>query len=209
MLLAHALRATKRTPPSFVSSSTNRTSSSTTVVVSAPAGIQDGDLLVAVFYASTASVSSLPSGFTAAYTNNTANNPRILVGWKRAASESGSYTFTAASTTNVSATILVYRNASFNTVGAITRASSTTVTASSISPSQPGILIAAFSTSSSTGSTTSEPSGMTLRANTTGSASAPSIRVYDQTISVSGATGDRSITFSSSATLSGILIAVN
>jgi uncharacterized protein (DUF2141 family) len=211
MLLHHALRARRKTAAAitFVSASTNRANASTTVTVTAPTGIQNGDLMVCVFYAAAASTSSLPSGFTSAYTDNTANNPRIAVGWKVAASESGNYVFTAASSTNVTASILVYRNATaFHIVGTINRAFSATATANSISPTSTGVLLASFSSSIISPTVSTAPSGMTVRTNTTGSTSAPTNYVYDQALTATGATGSRSLVLSNSGTVSGILFSI-
>jgi len=207
-MLSHFLRAAKqKEPPSFISSSINRANSVTTLTVTAPSGIQDNDLLVCFVYGSGVATVTLPTGFTNVYSETSAN-PRVNVGWKTAASESGNYVFTASGSANLSASILVYRSASYDVVGTITRPGSSTVSASSVTSTIPGILIAAFTSSSVSPTVTSAPSGMTQRAITTGSASAPSLVVYDEVIAVSGATGSRTLTWSAGTTTSGIQLFV-
>lgn len=202
-MLSHFLRAASDKTLSFISSSINRVSTSSSITVTAPSNIQNGDLLVCFFYAATASATTLPTGFTSVYTESS-TNPRINVGYKIASSESGNYTFTPASNANLAAAILVYRNASYNVVGTISRPGSTTVSAPSVTSTAPGILIAAFTSSGTTATVSSAPSGMTQRAITTGSTTAPSTVVYDQVITVSGATGTRTLTWSVGANTSGI-----
>lgn len=194
-------------PIAFVSSSANKVQSSTSLTIVAPTNIQDGDLLVCFFYAAANSTSSLPSGFTTVYQNNSQLNPRIMVGWKVASSESGNYTCTA-SQTNLSGSIIVYRNATFDKVGVLRRDSSTdTATAPNISPSSPGVLLAGFSAAIVSGVVVTPPSGMTQRAITPSAISAPTSTVYDEEITA-GATGNRTLTWNSNSLLSGILLSL-
>lgn len=201
--LAGATSAVSTPAPSFISSSINRVNASTSLSVTAPSNIQDNDLLVCFFYAAAQAATTLPSGFTSVYTDTTAN-PRINVGYKIASSESGNYTFTPASSANIAAAILVYRNASYDVVGTIARSGTTTVSASSVTSTTSGILIAAFTTNNVAGVIITDPSGMTQQAKTTGTVVAPSLVVYDEVISVSGATGSRTITWLSGAATTGI-----
>jgi hypothetical protein len=189
--------------PSFISSSINRASTATSVTVTAPASIQNGDLLVCFFYAAAQNATTLPTGFTSAYTD-TASNPRINVGYKIASSESGNYTFSPASSANLSAAILVYRTASFNVVGTLGRSVSPTVSAPSVTSTLPGILIASFTTNNTTAPVPSAPSGMTQREASIGSVNAPSVIIFDEVISVSGATGTRTVTWAAGTATSGI-----
>jgi hypothetical protein len=200
----------------FIASSINRAASVTSLSVTAPSGIRNGDLLVCFFYAATQSTGNLPASFTTAYTENSSSNPRIKVGWKVASSESGNYTFTTSSSSNLVATVLVYRGASFNTVGVITRLTTFSspirapeAKAASITPTDQGILLASFTSNNATGTPDSSPSGMTLRSNTTGSVNAPSLYVYDEELTSSGATGDRLMEWDAGSATSGILLSVS
>jgi hypothetical protein len=96
----------------FVSASVN-TAATSSVTVTAPATIQDGDILVAFFvgYKSSGGAAAMtpPLGF-AVWTNRVTTNYRSQMLWKRAASESGDYAFSCTSGTGeISAGICVYR----------------------------------------------------------------------------------------------------
>ena len=97
---------------SFVSSSSNK-STTTSVVVTAPTGIQDGDILVVIFsaYRSTSAAPGTltASGWTQAGARTTGTYYKSAIFWKRASGESGNYTFSATSATQMQAAIGVYR----------------------------------------------------------------------------------------------------
>ena len=101
----------------FVSTdSTYTNAAGADVVVTAPASIQDDDLLV---YLATAAASTMsetwatPSGFTELDSHNetAGRNHSPAIGWKKASSESGDYTFTLTSSSgdNRVAGIIVLR----------------------------------------------------------------------------------------------------
>jgi hypothetical protein len=95
---------------SFVSSSGNGATSSS-VVVTAPSGIQDDDILVcfvAAFKYFGNPPITLPSGFTEWYERE-CKEYNTAIGWKRADSESGNYTVSATGATSMCAGICVYR----------------------------------------------------------------------------------------------------
>lgn len=95
---------------SFVSSSANA-GASTSLIVTAPAGIQDDDILIAYAHNYNAARKTItpPTGFTEAVFHGTTSSQMAYLWWKRAASESGNYTFTTEATTAFSAHILVFR----------------------------------------------------------------------------------------------------
>jgi len=168
--------------PVFVSSSISRTTVATNTVT-APTGIQDGDLLVAIgFLVVIEETITPPTGFNVQQLNSgsslAADRPTTFIATKIASSESGNYTFTWSGSNRASAiAILVYRNATrVNTVGAITRANSTTATAASITSTYAGTLCAAFGINAGTALVTA-PSGLTQRAFQ--NANDPSVAVYD------------------------------
>lgn len=211
-MLADKLRAATaaRALPVFVSSSVQRVSSATSVTVTAPTGIQNGDLLVAVLVANDdRGEKTLPSGFVRVADSNSATQPgTLVVATKVAASESGNYTFTlAGSTTNITAAVLVYRNATrVNTIGSETRATTNTPTASSITPTLRGTLLAVFGCNNGVGAPT-PPSGMAQRVYF--GANSPTLIVYDQSPQETTSTGSKSITSGSNPWISILLQITN
>lgn len=162
--------------PVFVSSSTNRSTSAGNTVT-APASIQNGNLLIAVgLHTSNQQTMTPPSGFSVVYLDLDGSNSTFIA-IKTASSESGNYTFTWTGVGNNTISMLVYNNANFvNTIGAITSATSNTSTAASITPTYLGTLCAMFSNESNQTVSTA-PIGLTQRAVQT--ASGPSLAVYD------------------------------
>lgn len=202
-MLAGKLRAATSSSfrPFFVSSATN-VANSTGVSVSAPPGIVNGDLLIAITY-QTATISPAtnpivtpPSGFLQIYTELSANT-RATVNVKVAASESGSYVFTSPYSGLFRALILVYRNATqVNTISGINRTSSATATALSLTPTYEGVLVASFSSSTSN-SITTPPASMEQRLAPSGGALYAAVYDVPQPVATSGnktlvwgATGD-------------------
>lgn len=92
--------------------------SRTNTTLAAPSGLTNGDILVAGFItakAAGAPTPTPPAGFTAFGTETTVTdlagfNGKLYIFWKRAASESGSYTFTHASCTST-AVLMAYSGA--------------------------------------------------------------------------------------------------
>jgi hypothetical protein len=105
--------ATPGTAVAFVSSSSN-VASGATCVVTAPAGIQDGDILVFVqeHYKSGGPANiSMPAGFAAWNGKTISTDYKYTIGWKRASGESGDYTFGGgAGCTAMMVAMSVYRN---------------------------------------------------------------------------------------------------
>lgn len=191
--------------PTFVSSSANNASAATSVTVTAPSGIQDGDLLVAITYTNAAAAITTPSGFSQ-LTNEQAANPYVVVSVKTAASESGNYVFSSSVSANFTASILVYRNATrVNTIGNFNRLTSATASATSITPTYVGTLVAAFTHSNGGATVSGAPSGMTLRASVSGP---PNFRAYDLANQAAAATGNKGLLWSTSGTVSGLLLQV-
>lgn len=194
-----------RPQPTFVSSSANNANAATSVTVTAPSGIQDGDLLVAITYTNAAAAITTPSGFSQ-LTNEQAANPYTVVSTKTAASESGNYTFNSSVSANFTAAILVYRNATtVNTVGSVNRLTSATASATSITPTYVGTLVAAFTHSNGGATVSGAPAGMTLRASVSGP---PNFRAYDLANQAAAATGAKELLWSTSGSVSGILLQV-
>jgi hypothetical protein len=89
------------------------TAAAATVTVTAPDGIQNGDILIASAHARKSSqvpTITLPAGFTEiANSSHGSTNHHEIVGWKRAASESGNYQLAGSGATTMEATVSVFR----------------------------------------------------------------------------------------------------
>lgn len=191
-----------RPQPTFVSSSINRTTTAGNTVT-APTGIQNGDLLVAVLFntGSTAEPITLPSGWSRLTETETANNYFVLA-TKTAASESGNYTFTFDQAAANSVAILVYRNATrVNTVGTFGNAASATATAASITPTYTGTLCAMFANETSS-TVSTPPAGFTQRALQSGTTAA--MGVYELANQAASATSAASLVWSVSGQVASI-----
>lgn len=189
----------------FVSSSVNRVVGNNTIT--APTGIQNGDLLVFIAFHVASTNCTPPAGFTTILADGV-NPNSIFVAVKIAASESGNYSCTYSSGSNSNtAAIFVYRNADTITpiVGAVTRSPSATVTAASITPSLSGALLAIFATESAS-TVLTPPSGMTQRGANT--ASIPSLAVYELNPSGTTATGNKTLVWSASADATGVQLQI-
>jgi hypothetical protein len=189
----------------FISSSINQATDTNTVT--APANIQDGDLLLAIgFNDANRTVSSYAGGFSERFLSAASENS-LFVASKIAASESGNYTFNWSGTGRSIISILVYRNATDDArlIGSITRANSNTSTASSISPLQRGALIGAFC-HEDPASVNTAPAGMAQRA--IKNDSNLSLAIYDLVPNPSGATGNKTLTWSSATQNSGLLLQI-
>lgn len=177
--------------PTFVSSSSNRVNASTNTVT-APSGIQNGDLLVAVIFSDVTGPDTVtvPAGWSLNYFTSVGDV--LGVATKTAASESGNYTFTFSSSVTNTIGILVYRNATrVNTIG-VSRVSSTIATAPSITPTYAGVLCAVFTTENS--STISSAPALTQRL--TQLSVVPSMAIYEQSPQAASATSSYALTWS-------------
>lgn len=186
-----------RKPPTFVSSSVARYAVAVNTVT-APTSIQDGDLLIAVGFNSTAnSKVTVPSGFNLIYLDNSVENTAFIA-VKTASSESGNYSFTWTVADNNAVAMLVYRDATrVNTVGVISRSTATTATAGGITPSYLGRLCAVFANEDDNVVIGSVPSDMTARVSYLGAAGVKpgAFLLYDKEQSIFPS-GNKSVTFS-------------
>jgi hypothetical protein len=202
-MLADKLRAASSAQalPEFVSSSINRSTTAGNTVT-APTGIQDGDLLVAVGFNVDESLTiTLPSGFNVAHLDVASNNTEFIA-IKTASSESGNYTFNWFGGASNTIAILVYRNATkVNTVGAVARGSGSSPPAQSITPTYVGTLVGVFGNETARTISTA-PSGMTQRAVQT--AAAPALAVYDLSDQGPSATSQYTLTWSGTGVVYGI-----
>ena len=195
--------AAARPQPTFVSSSVNTVSGVTVNTVTAPAGIQNGDLLVAIGFADTESItlSGVPSGFNVQYFTATSAGSVLFIAAKTASSESGNYSFTWSGTSKNNIAILVYRNATnINTIGTVQSVTAATGTAARIAPPYSGTLVCVFGAETSPTITT-PPSGLVSRVSTF---DGPSFAVYDLESQSASATSEYSIVWSLSRVLASI-----
>lgn len=201
----HRLRAAAGPLPTFISSSTAR-ASATTVTVTAPANIQDGDLLIAVGFGSASYCSAVPSNFS--LINNipfaSGTTDAFFLATKTASSESGNYTFTFAATAVIVAQVMVFRNATtVNTVGTMatdTSDATQNMTATSITPTYKGATVAAFYHPSN-GTVNTAPTGMNLVGTNSGSSPDATIACYYKNSQTASATGNYTITWGSTSTM--------
>ena len=206
MLGTYLKGATTLKDVEYISSSINKSTVALNTVT-APAGITDGDLLVAFgIHVLSSKTVTYPAGFTERLLNNGTKNS-IFVATKVASSESGDYGFTWSGITNSNTiAILVYRNAtdSDRLIGTVTRAESSTSTALSISPTDKGALIGFFALEDNE-TVSIAPVGMTQRAlNTSG----PSVGIYDIVPNGTGATGDKTLQWANSADAAGFFMQI-
>ena len=166
-MLADKVRAaTAAALPEFVSSSTAY-SPDGAPVVTAPTGMQEGDLIVAVVTMIDGNnyVTAVPSGFVVG-ANYPGEVTSLYIATKVAtASEPSTYTFTTENAGDrVYAVVFVFRNATrINTIGSpqFTTNNEVTQTAPSITPSLGGVLIAAFAWERGASTLVTAPTGMT------------------------------------------------
>lgn len=98
---------------SYISSSSNK-STTATVVITAPAGIANDDILICFASAyratnATAGDITAPAGWNTVGLQITSTRYKSGMFWKRAASESGTYTFSSATAVQMQGAISVYR----------------------------------------------------------------------------------------------------
>ncbi len=157
--------AQSETLPSFISASSAGTIFAN-IFVPAPAGIQDGDLLVAIGALQSGSrLTEVSTGFKLLTTqvSTTAEPGYLFLAAKVASGESGTYAFSqSVSGADARVVILVYRNANkINYTGTVARGTAGTISAPEIFPSYRGTSVAAFFLDNTSGSITSAPAGMT------------------------------------------------
>ncbi len=202
-----ASAATQYVVPVFVASaSTQNTGGGLTCVVSKPSGTAQNDLMIAVMVtdgSTTAQTWTQDTGWTEVYDRGSV--PNMAVAYKVAgSSEPASYTVTqGGSSQRISASILTFRYAAYDTIGTAAAATDPIVA--------PGItaaggLLLGFFVSHLASVTCTTPSGMTALI-TDADATGPSYLVVSQTIT-SGATGTRSSSCGATGNRAGILFSL-
>ena len=212
-MLSTLLKAASSKPPiQYIAESTTQGStgpSVSTVVVNKPTGTAAGDLMIMV-----GAIGSTTAGRT--WTGDTGWTevadqgaiPSLRVAYKVAgASEPSSYTFTISSATGtgIAASILTYRYAAYDTIGAFTSGTDPLVLPSVTATSNLSVLIAAGARAAAS-ITLGTPTGMTARV-TDSDATAPSYKICDQSVNA-GATGTRSMSTGSAGNVAGIMLVI-
>jgi hypothetical protein len=152
--------------PTFISYRSGVTGGNS-LTLTAPTGIQSGDLLLLFIVDATSGlpVFTAPSGFSlnTSITNNSYDIRSYIYKKTATSSEPASYTITATGTVgNFSAILAVFRNANtVNTVGAGNFVSSRSVSASSITPTRGGMLLSLFANQGGK-TVVTPPTGVTL-----------------------------------------------
>ena len=195
----------------FVNSTTaqQETTGGGTLTLGVPAGIADGDILLAFVVVDFGSnVPAAPSGWT--LLDSQATGPSVASYYRVASSEPASYNWTLANAGVGS--MVAYSGV--DTVNPINKhggwnrtASSTTVTASSITPNLDGCMIV-FAAGAGTTETYTGPSSYTGRIAYNDSGGFGSLRVADLQQSSAAATGAVTATLSAAANNDGTLIAL-
>lgn len=107
------------TPPAFRSASYGRTASGTTVAVPTPAGVVNGDVLVAfIGLRPTRGISAAPAGWTERFVSVGAGSaPGIGCYTKTASSEGASHTWTTTAADTITGSIAAYSGAAVGAAG--------------------------------------------------------------------------------------------
>lgn len=173
--------------------------------IPAPSGIQDGYRIIFFMFHANAgiTISSAPSGVSSVVVDGSGNNT-LMVYEKIASGESGSYAFTLSSGANSHVGVaMLYRNVNSIIVGTVGKTSSSTATAPGITPANTGTLLQMFAIESNNASITTAPSGTQRLLSSTGT---PTISAYDISNNPAGATGDKTLVWSTNSQNAGVLL---
>jgi len=200
--LAGALSVKSR--PTFVGVSQTDTGSSnvTTLTLNVPAGVQDGDLLIAAVFGGGGNVGDwAQTSWTWAIEQT--NAPNLGVSYRTASSEPASYSFTTTTARRLGGMIIAFRGASWDVAGTLATA---TYTASAITVSEANsILIGAWGVDDSNVTWTA-PSGMTEISKYAGGNRA-NFAAYREDVN-SGSTGTRTASADSTNARSCVLFSI-
>lgn len=190
----------------FVASAQAQNSGSSTLVISKPAGTQNGDLMIALCTSAAARSWTDATGWTEVIDQNA--SPSIRVAYKvDGGSEPASYTFTLSASNNASGVIATFRRAAYDTIGTISTAqSSGTQTAPAITLSFSSSAILAFFAHDTASKTWSSPTAGLISTATDSDATQPSFALYRQLDMAAGSTGTRSATVNASANNFGCIL---
>lgn len=191
----------------FPISVSSNSGDSNTITVAKPTGTREGDLLLASMYLSGKNTTwTGDTGWTEVADQGA--NPNLRVAYKVAgSSEAASYTFTAATSSNLTANIVLYRNAAYNSVGSITSGANPLVVTSVSSSVDYSCIYATVGRDQSSLLITGPASMQTLYVDS--DATAPSVLVeQDISLSLAGGSGTRSFTMGGASNTAGVLVSI-
>lgn len=200
----------------YRSSSKATNSSTNSLTVTAPSGIVNGDILVAVAYINGTQTVTAPAGWTQIDVVNpgTYFTARLYAFWKRASGESGDYTFSGSTTTRMYAGIAVFSGCLYNGTpvdvysSAIMSGSSNTnldLTAITTTVANTMIVAVAGCDGAGTGNTFNAPTGFSTALTTT---NREEPLAYYKAQAAAGSTGTVTCTSTGIQIWAGILIAL-
>jgi hypothetical protein len=197
--------------PTFINSAAGNTPSANNVTVNVPAGVADGNLLVAVYTNSNAALTvTPPGGWTQIADSATTVTPRLVLYFRIASSEPASYTWNTSASAAQDVLILAYDQMATSPLdGTVTTntGTATTATATGLTTTNDNSLLvmAAISqgtrTYSATNLTTEQYDG------SSSGGGHVSVGVFDGVQTTAGASGNKTATISSSATWYAMLAA--
>lgn len=196
--------ASAKVRPTYVGSSSIviPSGSTTSLVLNVPAGVQNGDLLIAFVCGAVGGVTDwIQTNFTWAVEEN-GSKPNLGIAYRTANSEPSSYTFTTSSSRPLGGVMIAYRGAAFDQAGTL----SSTETANAITVSEDNSILIGYWAVEQTNQTFGTPSGMTSRGVSYTAGNAPNWAVFVQDVSA-GSTGTKTST-SGGSTESSALISI-
>lgn len=197
-MLSRKLRAAagNQGEPEFISFSTAYVASGSTITVDAPSDNRSGDILVAVLNDRDATTWTNSAGFTDVADSGICVSIKTTTG-----SESSTYTFTAGATRDKRIVVARFRNASYNSIGAVDKTSP--FTPSGVTMATAGLLLGAIIRNGNAATTLSLSGGMTTIYNS-GAVAVP-IRFGYEAVPA-GSTGFRTFTSTDTGDVCAILL---
>lgn len=196
------------TPPSvtyIASASTQNASTGATLAINKPTGTAQGDLMLALLTAG--SVAATWTGDTDwTEVADQGARPGLRVAYKVAgASEGGSYTFTASSSSaKLAGSILTYRGAAYDAIGSIASGADPLTVTGPTAASNWAVLLGIGGRDSASISVTTT---LTTTRVTDNDGNAPSYVIAEDVVGA-GATGTRTFTFGSTNNVAGVLLTI-
>lgn len=189
----------------FVASAQAGTAAST-LTINKPAGVQSGDLLIALCGTKAGRTWTGDTGWTEVIDQGVAPSTRVAY-LIAGGSEPATYTFTSSSSDALSGVIAAFRYAAYDTIGTIsTTATSGVQTAPAITLSTSSSAIFAFFANSNSDRSWSNPTSGLVSTASDSDTDAPSWALYRELDLSSGSTGTRSATCSSTSGNSGCIL---
>jgi hypothetical protein len=184
-----------------VSSTNDAQVSSMTMTM--PAGVQNGDLIVACVCAGKGTVSDwIQTSFTWAIEQNTVR-PCLAIAYRVASSEPASYVFTTSTSRALGGAIFAFRGAAWDVAGSV----STSGVASGLTATSDLSVLLGFWASDPSNNTFSTPSGMAITGAGYQGGNRPNWELFTQGINA-GATGTRTSTLGNSSEVASALVAI-